>query len=83
MTSPHFLHTGMASELPESERFCTHCQKRLTGRIVWLEADTRDFLGMLRQDGKTPPEFSQGWFPFGRTCAARLLEQSAQLEREK
>ena len=83
MSAPHFNYPGYASELPEAQRFCTHCSKPLTGRIVWLEADTRDFLGMLRQDGKVPPEFSQGWWPFGRKCAARLLEQAHALETEK
>jgi hypothetical protein len=64
-----------ADSLPASERFCTHCEKRLRGNFVWLELDQRidgyhDFQGV-------PEDRSQGWFPIGTTCAKKLRAESA------
>lgn len=53
----------------ERER-CTNCGKPLGRRIVWLELDQRD--GTYHWSRDVPDEFSQGWFPFGLDCAARL-----------
>lgn len=58
-----------ASALPESQRFCTRCEKRLSGRFAWLELDQRT--DTYHDFGGVPEDKSQGWFPFGLTCAKR------------
>lgn len=76
MTGPS--HIEHARNLPESERFCTCCERRLSGWFAWLELDQRtdtyhDLEGV-------PAERSQGWFPFGMTCAkAKLAEHRERL----
>jgi len=60
----------LATELPQPERYCTACNKPLSGRVVWLEADSVS--GEYRQPGLVPAERSQGCFPFGATCARSL-----------
>jgi hypothetical protein len=59
-----------AASLPASERFCTHCEKRLRGRFTWLELDQR--IDAYHDFGEVPEERSQGWFPIGMTCAKKL-----------
>lgn len=62
-----------ASDLPESERYCTCCEARLKGRVRWLELDQRTWT--YHDLGNVPDAKSQGWFPFGMTCAkAKLVE---------
>lgn len=58
---------GHASELDELSRKCTCCGRRLSGKIAWLELDQR--IDRYHDGGDVPPEWSQGWFPFGMTCA--------------
>lgn len=61
-----------ASDLPESERYCTCCERPLRGRLTWLEMNSRT--GKYSAGG-VPPEQSQGWFPFGPTCARKLVAE--------
>ena len=71
-SKPHIV--GPASELPTSDRFCTCCKRPLRGRVAYLELDQRT--GAYHDNGGIPPEQSQGWFPFGLTCAERLNKES-------
>jgi len=68
-----------ASELHVSERYCTCCQKPLRGKVVMLERDcTRVSTDPHAfADGGIPEDRSQGWFPFGATCAANLTRVPA------
>lgn len=68
---------GPASELPASERQCTCCGKTLRGKVAYLELDQRT--GRYHDCGDIPVEQSQGWFPFGKTCAQHELERAAQV----
>ncbi len=65
-----WLWTGDAQELSAAERYCTHCHKPLKRGIVWLETDCRDG---SPHNGGVPVEHSQGWFPYGVTCAGKLV----------
>lgn len=58
---------GTAAELSAGERYCTCCGKKLVGRIRWLELDQRT--QSYHDRGNVPVDQSQGWFPFGLTCA--------------
>jgi hypothetical protein len=58
-------------KLPDD--YCTECGQRLHGRIVMLEFDQRD---STYRNGDVPKEFSQGWFPFGRACAEKILKRT-------
>lgn len=62
---------GPASELPDVDRFCTCCERKLKGKVAWLELDQRT--DTYHDLGGVPEEKSQGWFPFGMTCAKKLL----------
>lgn len=68
--------TANASELPETERWCTCCKKPLVRRFAYLELDQR--IDAYHDFGGVPADRSQGWFPFGLTCAAKLNKQAAQ-----
>lgn len=61
---------GNASELSETERRCTCCDRPLRGRIRYLELDQRT--GSYHDLKDVPEEQSQGWFPFGKDCARYL-----------
>lgn len=51
---------------------CTHCGRKLdTSETVWLELDHR--FNDYHDFKNVPVEFSQGWFPFGKACAAKRL----------
>jgi hypothetical protein len=65
------MYTDLASRLAISERYCTCCNRQLTGRIRWLELDQRNGTYHDRED--VPPEKSQGWFPFGMSCARKAV----------
>jgi len=61
-----------AYELGEGERWCTCCKRDLTGGAVrMLELDQRTDSYHDFQD--VPEDKSQGWFPFGLTCARKLV----------
>lgn len=65
-------HYGTFTELSPSERFCTCCRKELTGHAFrWLELDQRT--NTYHDQGGVPTDKSQGWFPFGLTCAKKLV----------
>ena len=62
---------SLASELPWDQRFCTCCERRLSGKVAWLELDQRT--DTYHDFGDVPDDKSQGWFPFGITCAKTAL----------
>lgn len=52
---------------------CERCGERLIlARIVWLELNSHTGI-YSRNEGETPAEESQGWFPFGSACAKSVL----------
>lgn len=54
---------------------CDCCGKAIKpGRTVWLELDHR--IDGYHDYENVPETLSQGWFPFGPTCAARLLREA-------
>ena len=58
--------------LEPSQRYCTCCERELTGSAFrWLELDQRT--QTYHDFNDVPPEQSQGWFPFGMTCAKKLV----------
>jgi hypothetical protein len=71
MSKPKIV--GPASELMTVHSMpavCTCCERPLKGNVAWLELDQRD--DTYHDRGDVPPERSQGWFPFGITCATKL-----------
>ena len=73
MTKPRII--APASELAPTMRFCTCCERPLRGKVAWLELDQRTFT--YHDRGDVPAEKSQGWFPFGMTCATKLSSADA------
>ena len=71
MSKPRIV--AQASELESKERYCTCCERRIARQFAWLELDQRT--DSYHDHGDVPPEQSQGWFPFGMTCAKNLLAQ--------
>lgn len=69
MTAPRV--TCHVSELSADQRFCTCCERPLTGHFAWLELDQRT--STYHDFGGVPVERSQGWFPFGLSCARKLI----------
>lgn len=67
---------GPASEIEEHSRFCTCCERPLKSKVAWLEKEIST--GRYHDRGGIPAENSQGWFPFGLTCARRLLSTDPQ-----
>ncbi len=61
-----------ASSLDAAARYCTCCERDLSGGAVrMLELDQRtDTYHDIRG---VPEDQSQGWFPFGLTCAKKQL----------
>lgn len=66
---------GKSSDLPTSERYCTCCGKELSAAFRYLELDRRN--QTYHDLGNVPADKSQGWFPFGLTCAKKLVKQAA------
>lgn len=64
--------TSAASELKPDDRFCECCKKPLIAKVAWLELDQR--VDAYHDLGGVPEENSQGWFPFGMTCARKLKQ---------
>lgn len=56
-----------ASDLPESERYCTCCARPLSAAARMLEHDQR--YNVYHDFGGVPKDRSQGWFVFGLTCS--------------
>lgn len=74
MTSKPFYCT--ASSLSNGERYCTCCERDLSGHAVrLLELDQRT--QTYHDLGDVPTNDSQGWFPFGLKCAKRKLAEHA------
>lgn len=67
--------TCHVSELSPDQRFCTCCEKPLTRHFAWLELDQRT--DTYHDLGGVPAAQSQGWFPFGLTCARKLNARAA------
>lgn len=66
--------TEEAANLPKTERYCTCCQRPLARKFAYLELDQT--VNAYHDFGGVPPDRSQGWFPFGLTCARKLLGQA-------
>ena len=69
--------TADAYELPKSERYCTCCQRPLVRKFAYLELDQR--IDAYHDFGGVHPNQSQGWFPFGLTCAKKLNATAARI----
>jgi hypothetical protein len=65
---------GPASELSGPDRYCTACNRVLSGRVAWLELDQRT--DTYHDRGDVPGDKSQGWFPFGMDCARAALSKA-------
>lgn len=75
--SPRIL--AQASELAADQRYCTCCQKPLKAKFAYLELDQRT--DTYHDFGNVPQDRSQGWFPFGMTCAKNeLVKHNATVE---
>lgn len=68
-------------KLPESERFCTCCKRRLITRFAWLELSMQD--GKYYDIGIVQDKDSQGLFQFGLSCAHKLLADLAREETDE
>lgn len=53
---------------------CTCCDKQLDGAVRMLELDQRHCV--YHDFGGVPEDQSQGWFPFGLTCAKKMLAKA-------
>ena len=71
---------GPASELPEADRYCTCCQRPLRAKVAWLELDQRT--DTYHDRGGVPADQSQGWFPFGLSCARAALAKARAAKKE-
>lgn len=70
------------ADLSKDQRYCTCCERPLVRKFAWLELDQRGYV--YHDFGGVPPSQSQGWFPFGMTCAKRLLGKAvSELKRRK
>lgn len=70
MSKPRITANASADLMP-SERWCACCKKPLVGKFAWLELDTHT--GKYSDRGDIQTDHSQGWFPFGMTCARNEL----------
>jgi hypothetical protein len=69
MIGPRVTHP--AAELDAAHRVCTCCGRELTGTVAWLELDTN--AGQYTDGGMAVA--SQGWFPFGMSCARKRFSR--------
>jgi len=67
-------------DLPQNQRYCTCCEKPLSAAARMLELDQRTQTYHDFQD--VPAELSQGWFPFGLTCARNRVADAWALRKE-
>lgn len=57
------------------DQYCTRCERKLNpNNIAMLELDQRT--NTYHDFDDVPPEYSQGWFPFGVNCAAREIHKA-------
>ena len=61
-----------SSALHASERYCTCCGRELSAAFRYLELDQRT--QTYHDCNDVPADKSQGWFPFGLTCAKKLVK---------
>lgn len=54
------------------KEFCTCCGQKLNGKVRMLELDQRS--DTYHDFGGVPESQSQGWFPFGLSCAKKLVK---------
>lgn len=59
---------------PEPGERCTCCDRELKSEVAMLEYDRRT--STYHDRLAVPPDQSQGWFPFGKACAARKIKES-------
>jgi hypothetical protein len=61
--------------------YCECCGKKLNPKkITWLELDMRYGNKYHANEGEIADEDSQGWFPFGSTCAAKIIKNGGILQ---
>lgn len=78
MQAEHKPIYGTFKELPQGEAYCTCCERPLTGHALrWLEYDQRTWTYHDFRD--VPEDKSQGWFPFGLTCAKKMVKKAANI----
>lgn len=70
-----------ACGLEKAQRYCTCCERELSGKFAYLELDQR--VNAYHDFGGVPHTESQGWFPFGMTCAKRFLGEAARILKER
>lgn len=58
---------------PHAAEYCTCCGRELKGKFRMLELDQRT--DTYHDRGDVPEDQSQGWFPFGMGCAAKLSKE--------
>ena len=63
------------------ERRCTCCDKPLKNTAVMLELDQR--VNKYHDFQNVPGDDSQGWFPFGTTCANKARHEARVALEEK
>src|ERR1044072_1501777 len=68
-TSEPRVVANATNDLEASQRWCTCCERPLRGKFAWLELDQRT--DTYHDRGGVPADRSQGWFPFGMTCARK------------
>lgn len=71
-TSKPRVTANATADLRPDERWCTCCKQALKGKFAWLELDQRT--NAYHDHGGVPIDQSQGWFPFGMTCARKLAK---------
>lgn len=59
------------TRMPDRHEYCTCCERELKSECAMLELNTRTH---VYSDGGVPEEDSQGWFPFGKACADRVIK---------
>lgn len=53
--------------------YCEHCDRKLNpAKIAWLELN--NVTNRYHPEGVVPEDDSQGMFPFGTTCARKVLQ---------
>lgn len=75
LVSQRWIDTAMNMR-PRGTEFvrCTCCDKDLEGAVRMLELDQRH--SVYHDFGGVPDAHSQGWFPFGLTCAKKMLAKA-------
>lgn len=62
------------------DMFCERCSEKLKkDRIVWLEL--RQITNTYHKPGTVEENLSLGEFPFGSTCAIKLIQESNKINK--